>query len=48
MAEELVSKINEMIAKVTEKREQEEGEDKNRLTSIPFFDIIHANIQPTN
>ena len=48
MAEELVSKVKTMIMDATAKEELDSREDKNRLTSIPFFDIIHANIQIKN
>lgn len=45
-AAELVEKVKELLSEIEAKGATEEGEEKNRLTSIPFFDIIHENIQP--
>ena len=41
MAEELIGKVQVLLENVASKGELDEGEEKNRLTSIPFFDIIH-------
>ena len=46
LAEELVTKVKSILDAVESSGEGSEGEEKNRLTNIPFFDIIHENIQP--
>lgn len=43
---ELVDNVKHIIKETEEKGESGEMEEKNRLTNIPFFDIIHDNIAP--
>jgi hypothetical protein len=45
LAQELVFKVRNILSDVQGAGDSSEGEDKNRLTNIPFFDIIHENIQ---
>ena len=46
LAQELVNKVKEILKDGESSGDVSEGEEKNRLTNIPFFDIIHENIQP--
>ena len=46
IGQELVDNVKSIIKDLEEKSEAGEMEEKNRLTNIPFFDIIHENIQP--
>lgn len=41
-----MSKLKGLLENFAAKEDQEDGEEKNRLTNIPFFDIIHENIIP--
>ena len=43
---QLVDNVKYIIKETEDKGESGEMEEKNRLTNIPFFDIIHDNIAP--
>lgn len=45
IGQEIVQKVKIIIKEIEEKGTQVELEQKHRLTNIPFFDIIHENIQ---
>lgn len=45
IGQEIVQKIKIITKQIEEKGEEIVLGEKNRLTKIPFFDIIHENIQ---